>query len=580
MTTLLGNGASGNGQAQQVPDGALAQSGPIHGLDRIQAAPAATILWFFDPACADAVQAQLPEFACIAYGKPGCSVTAIAHAWAAIAGRRVLLWMDDAEDTGIMCCAHGCAVSLIVDAEERAAGWDVRGAIAEGLTGDALRDWISQHLQHLCGFAGNQVEGAVPKPDATDDTDWRKRLFRRNSLCVACLANIHLIFSQHTAWAGVVAFDEFAQRVIKRQPPPWPGGTTGEWQASDDSHAAIWLTEKFRMAPASALVAEAIEIVARDRPCHAVRDWLQGLAPWDGTPRLGDWLSDWAGARKTGYTQLAGRFFLIGMVARVMRPGVKFDYCLVLEGTQGRGKSSLFAVLGGDWFGDTDLDLQNKDSMSALRGKWLYEFAELGSIARAEASKQKSFLSRQADEFRPVYGRREIRCPRQTVFGGTVNEWEWNKDPTGGRRFWPVECVHEIDLDGLRNVRTQLFAESLNAYTAGARFWPSAEEQKLYFDPEQIKIEQSESLVDALHDWVFAQTRAFSIADAVKDGLELDASKLTRDMQTRVGVALRKLGCRRIERRNGMIRYWYEPPQKPAVSSAAQPAEDDAHVPF
>lgn len=594
MTTPAGNGASGNGQAQQVPDGATAQSGPIHGLDRVQAAPAATVLWFFDPACADAVYAQLPEFACIAYGKPGCSFTAIAHAWTAIAGRRVLLWMDDAEDTGVMCCAHGCAVSLIALAPgERPADWNARAAIAEGLTGDALRDWINQHLQHLCGFAGNQFEGAATEPATTEDTDWRKQLLYRRHECVACLFNIKTIMTHAPEWVGLLAFDEFAAMTEKKRAPPWPGGATGEWQDTDDVNTAMWLTRHFGMTPSGKMVTEVVETVARANSYHPVRDWLRALPPWDGTSRLGDWLSDWVGIDKTEYTQLVGRYFLIGMVARVMgpRPGdrviasgkrrdlVKFDYCLVLEGPQARFKSTALAILGGDWFGDTDLDLHNKDAMSALRGKWLYEFSELGSISRAETSRHKSFLSRTMDEFRPAFGRREIRLPRQCVFGGTVNDWEWNNDPTGGRRFWPVNCLHEIDIDGLQAARPQLFAEALAEYTSGARFWPTGDEQARIFDPEQLKIERHESLIDALHDWVFAQLRAFPLADAVTDGLSLDASKLTRDMQTRVGVALRKLGCRRVERRNGMIRYWYEPPEKSTASSEAS-LEDDSRVPF
>jgi predicted P-loop ATPase len=251
-----------------------------------------------------------------------------------------------------------------------------------------------------------------------------------------------------------------------------------------------------------------------------------------------------------------------------MRPGVKFDYCLVLEGTQGRGKSSVAAVLGGAWFGDTDLDLQHKDSMAALLGKWVYEFPEMGSVTRVEASRQKSFLSRQYDDFRPVYGRRQIRLRRQCVFVGTTNEWEWNKDPTGGRRFWPVE-VGEIHLDGLRAMREQLFAEALWRFEQGERFWPDQHEQRALFDPEQLAREQPEGLIDALHDWAFSQVSDFSIADAVMDGLKLDASKLTRDLQTRVGIALRKLGCEKVERRNGMVRYWYKPPVRNEATSTS-----------
>lgn len=278
-------------------------------------------------------------------------------------------------------------------------------------------------------------------------------------------------------------------------------------------------------------------------------------------------MDDHLGVPFTDYSRRVAAWFLLGMIARVMRPGVKFDYCLVFEGIQGRGKSSALAILGGEWFGDTDIDLHNKDSMAALQGKWLYEFPELGSLARTESLKQKSFLSRQVDEYRPVYGRRQIKVPRQGVFAGSTNEWEWNKDPTGGRRFWPIE-VGDVDLSGLAKVRDQLFAEAFARFHQGGRFYPTGEEQRIYFDPEQLKREQGESLVDALHDWVFDQydtamhPKPFSVAMAAFEGLKMDASKLTRDMQTRIGIALRKLGCGRIEKRNGMVRYWYTPPAR------------------
>ena len=415
-----------------------------------------------------------------------------------------------------------------------------------------------------------------------EEPAWKKNLLYTRGELQACLANVFDILAHDPAWAGVVALNEFDQRTVKLKPPPYPAGVVGEWDTTDDSRTAMWLSRVYRFTPSTGLVAEAVEVLARAHAFHPARDWLRTLR-WDATPRLEHWLADFLGADKTEYSMRVARWFLVGMVARVLRPGVKFDYCLVLEGPQGRGKSTALAILGGEWFGDTDLDLHNKDSMSALQGKWLYEFAELGSLARAEAMKQKSFLSRQQDEYRPPYGRRYIRVPRQTVFAGSTNEWEWNKDPTGGRRFWPVE-VGEIDLDALRAVRDQLFAEAMVAYDAGERFFPTAEEQRRLFDPEQLKREQSESLVDALHDWVFARFDAgnapkpFSIAMAAMDGLELDAGKLTRDMQTRIGIALRKLGCGRIEKRNGSVRYWYTPPEAARATRPAQLSMEKEHA--
>jgi predicted P-loop ATPase len=459
---------------------------------------------------------------------------------------------------------------------DKPSGWDVADAIGEGLTGTDLEGWMTSRIR---GFTRNLEPDTPPASlaDAKKNDSWRDMLLYRRSECVSCLSNIHLILTHEDCWQGVIAYDEFSQRVMKRKAPPFVGGTSGEWEANDDACTAIWLTRLFSMTPSLSQVGQAVEVVARRNAFHPVREWLKSLHPHDGVPRLGDWLSDFVGVPKTEYTQLVGQYFLIGMVARVMDPGCKFDYCMVLEGAQGQGKSTLFSILAGEWFGDTDLDLYNKDSMSALRGKWLYEFAELDAIARAESSRHKSFLSRKIDEFRPAYASREVRFPRQTVFGGSVNQWEWNKDPTGGRRFWPIEVKQEIALEELSRAREKLFAEALAEYTAGARYWPTRWHQMEYFDPEQLKIERSESLVDALHDWVFTQYQEFSLADAVIHGLDLDASKLTRDMETRVGNALRKLGCERVEKRNGMTRFWYKPPQKSATTSASS---EDANAAF
>lgn len=84
-----------------------------------------------------------------------------------------------------------------------------------------------------------------------------------------------------------------------------------------------------------------------------------------------------------------------------------------------------------------------------------------------------------------------------------------------------------------------------------------------------------EGLIDWIHDWVHAQVSDFSMADVVSQCLKLDASKLTRDLQTRLGTALKKLGCGRAEKRNGMIRRWYKPPERNEASSKPVPSRPD-----
>jgi predicted P-loop ATPase len=183
---------------------------------------------------------------------------------------------------------------------------------------------------------------------------------------------------------------------------------------------------------------------------------------------------------------------------------------------------------------------------------------------------------------REAVAAREVRLPRQVVFAGTTNSWEWNKDSTGGRRFWPVE-VTDVDLQAIAAQRDQLFAEALVEFRNGAPCYPARDQQRLLFDPEQLARQQSEGYVDALHDWVFSRTADFSMAEAVKDGLMMDYSKLTRDVQTRVGNALKALGCIRVEKRNGTTRFWYRPPTRKAASSElthAQHASGEGHAPL
>jgi putative DNA primase/helicase len=373
----------------------------------------------------------------------------------------------------------------------------------------------------------------------------------------------------------VVEFDEFAVKLSKRKPPPFAGGKVGEWSDTDDTRTAMMLQRQYGFTPGSLLVREALCVLAEDHRFNPVTDWLRSLK-WDGVPRLDHWAIDYLNTGDTPYVRLASRWWLMGAVARALKPGCKFDYVLVLEGRQGKRKSMMLEILGGAWFGDQELDFSNKDSMMALQGKLIYEIPELGALARSDERRQKAFITRRVDEFRPPFGRGFIKQPRQMIFAGTTNEWEWNKDPTGGRRFWPLPCDGELNPEGLSSVRDQLFAEAMVQVLAGERYWPTEEEQRTLFDPEQLKIEQPDAILDAIHDWVFGRTAMFSLAEAAFDGLKLDASKLTRDMQTRIGQALRKMGCTKHEKSNGVIRFWYKPPpSEEARSKTGTPAQPE-----
>jgi putative DNA primase/helicase len=552
----------------------------------------------------------------------GCSVPHKAD-WAALRGYRALCWPDaDAQrdkhsaqllpreqQPGFHAMRQVQALLAELDVPARLVDigepgslpdtWDCADAVADGWT----REQLLAFMRNLVPEPGDEPEPPAPEPPPepapeppggptprppqapssapafVEDPHWRESyVLGRNKEPRECVPNVMLALRSHPQWHGVLGFDEFAQRLVKRRPAPYdlPGSTSSEWSDVDDTRTAAWLAYAEGMVVSSPMVAEAVNEVARARPFHPVLEWLRSLKH-DGIARIDTWLTDFFKIEDTPYVRLVSRYFLLGMCRRVLEPGVKFDYCLVLEGEQGLRKSSALRILGGPWFSDTELDLAHKDAMSSIRGKWLHEFGEMGSLARQESSRQKSFLSRQVDEFRPVWGRREISCPRQTAFCGSTNEWAWNKDPTGGRRFWPVCVTEEIDIAGLAAMRDQLFAEAFARAQAGERFAPDYDQQRELFDPEQFARETPDLLVEALSRWLESKPLLdkVSMLDAAEQGLKLPPGQVVpRGLETRIGNAMKKLGWAKVEHRLQPVRYSYKRVRRnPASSAPAGQAE-------
>lgn len=265
---------------------------------------------------------------------------------------------------------------------------------------------------------------------------------------------------------------------------------------ADDLRLGDYLSSTYKIKAASrASLTEAIEMVADERRFHPIRDWLKNLKH-DGKSRIDDWLIFVLGKEDEDlppklrrYLQLVGRYLLMGLVARVMEPGCKFDYSPVFEGLPGRGKSTFVETLvGKDFFSDTHFDVgSGKDGMEQLEGLWGYELSELTALRKADSEQIKQFFSSTTDRFRGAYGKFVKKHPRQCVIFCSTNKKRYLYDLTGNRRFWPIWIDKFIKLDWLRSRRDQLFAEALALYLAGKRYYPSIDEEDEYFVPQQMK---------------------------------------------------------------------------------------------
>lgn len=296
-----------------------------------------------------------------------------------------------------------------------------------------------------------------------------------------------------------IRFNGFTLKPFLTDTSPW--GTTGNWTDYDDARAAEWcqrqgLNIEIRTA---ASAAEAIAL-SRHPHSHPVRERLQSLR-WDGEPRLNTWLHDRFGVPDTSYSRNVSRKWMISAVKRVMEPGCQADYTLVLEGPQGKRKSSALRTLcGAEWFTDDISDIGSKDSAMQLQGKWIVEIAELDAFRKAEMTTIKAWLVRREDHYRPPYGRRTGDFPRQNVFAASTNKEDWGMDDTGLRRFWPVP-VGEIDIEGLAADRDHLWAEAVFAYTEGELPYMSDEIETIAHQ-EQHQRQHKDAWKDLIEAWV------------------------------------------------------------------------------
>jgi len=246
-----------------------------------------------------------------------------------------------------------------------------------------------------------------------------------------------------------------------------------------------------------------------------------------------------------------GAWMVMGMVARALHPGCKFDYMPILEGSQGMRKSTLLNILAGEWFADTGFMLGDKDSLQMLQGRWLYEISELDAMARAEVTKIKAFVASKADWYRASFDKRPREYPRQLIFAGTTNEHQYLVDGTGNRRFWPVEVSRVIDTEWVKANRDQLFAEAVARVQAGERYHPTSREELELFLPQQrermvespIEMRVLDYLVNNPDGMLLKQVQIVTLLAAI----HIDITKLGpgRFHEKQAGTALKKFGWER-----------------------------------
>ena len=353
-----------------------------------------------------------------------------------------------------------------------------------------------------------------------------------------------------------IGFNDFKQAIAVTGPLPWDTARhlsyPRDWTDTDEAALRMALQQFPGMGRiAIDAVLGALKVYVDGRRFNPVVDYLSALR-WDGLPRLDGLFVNYFAAKNVEFARLIGAKFLIGMVARAMRPGCQRDEMLILEGEQGLRKSTALKLLAGgdEYFADSLPNMHDKDAKMLLHGNWLIEVGELAGLSKSDVRDVKAFITFKTDKYRPPYGKNVISAPRSSVFAATTNAETYLTDPTGARRFWPVRCG-AVDLDGLGRDRDQLFAEAVVRFNAGERWWLDGAAEIALAGAETDERAENDPWHEAVIGYansVAAMGLPVSMSLVFKMALQLPFSAQDRAKTGRVAAILRKEG---FERRQG-----------------------------
>lgn len=320
--------------------------------------------------------------------------------------------------------------------------------------------------------------------------------------------NFEVVMDKDSRFAGKIRLNEFAQQPYLYGSVPWENeNNCRAWSSHDDSALFSLIQADYGLKSRQDF-ADALKNVSMRNKFHPVRELLDSLT-WDGKEHIRSLLPEYLGAEDSDYTYQVMRLWMLGAVSRVYKPGSKFDYTIILQGSQGIGKSTFLKLMALDdsWFNDSLDSLDSDKAVQSLTGSWIIELAELKSLARTAGGVEsvKRFLTATQDKYRIPYERRADTFYRQCVFAGTTNKDDFLQDETGNRRFLIIHT-------GVTKTSKSLFTPEVmddikQAWAEAVHIWKNEDPQLIL--PENC-MQQAKELQEA------------NMADDGKRGIILD----------------------------------------------------------
>nr|DAN78708.1 MAG TPA: virulence associated protein E [Caudoviricetes sp.] len=247
----------------------------------------------------------------------------------------------------------------------------------------------------------------------------------------------------------------------------------GELPSNFDSVVKVYFESVLGVAYSNQAMLDGMETFFSERSYNPVMEYMERAASnWDGRKRINQMLQVYLGAEDIDLVSKIAEMWLVGAVAKVYDPYVKFDYVLDLVGGQGVGKTSLLQKLGGSWYTDAVTDFANKDNYDIMLKSLIVNDDEMVASNRMSFAETKAFISKTSLRFRKPYMKRTEEFAKNFVLARTTNQKEYLKDKTGERRFLPVlaniekQKKHPMEIEP--ETIEQIWGEAVTIYRAGA----------------------------------------------------------------------------------------------------------------
>lgn len=330
-----------------------------------------------------------------------------------------------------------------------------------------------------------------------DDTPSGELKLKRNSnnAILKTSENLLAILENDPVLKNKIIYEEFTEQELIAGALPWNGTDERRTVSNVDyQFMKIHIEKYYGVSWSTTTIAESVDACAFKNSVNAIKQFLLDCK-WDGIKRVDTLLIDYLGAEDNDYTRAVMRKSLCAAVSRVMSPGCKYDTMPIFVGPQGIGKSTFLRFLGRNWFSDSLQTFKGKEAAEQLPGVWIFEIGELNAMNKAEITEVKQFLSKVFDIYRAAYARKTAKRLRKCIFFGTTNDDEFLKDPTGNRRFWPVDVgVNEPTksiFNELEDEVPQIWAEVMLYWRAGEPLYLSGDVAQLALEAQKAHEENN-----------------------------------------------------------------------------------------